>query len=103
MKIVEDISYDIQDVIDQIKDSFGFIYIKDTDSSGYIVLGSKVKLEIVFDEDEKKLNRASLILPSKEVDFVKDHNRAEVYSSSIESASQVVDLITRMLGGVVDD
>lgn len=103
MKIVEDISYSIKDIVNQIKDSFGFIYVEDTDHSGYIVLGSGVKLEIVFDEDEKKLNRASLNLPKKEIDFVKDQNRAEIYSSSIESSIQIVDLIKRMLGEIVDD
>lgn len=98
MKIIEDITYSIDDIIDQIQDTFGFVYTEDTDHSGYIVFGSGLRLEIEFDEEEKRLSKAILKLPSNEIDFTSGESVADIYSASIESSSQVIDLIVRMLG-----
>lgn len=103
MKIVEDISYNIDDVISQINDSFGFRYVEETDHTGYIILSRGIRLIIEFNESERKLDTAELLFPESRLDLVKDRNQVEIYASSIESATQIVDLILRMLGDSSDD
>ena len=99
MKIVEDITYSLDDIVDQIKESFGFIYNETDDHSGYITLDSQSDLNLVFNEEEKKLDSAIISLSSNEVDITDSSVAASTLISSIESAVQVVDLIERMLGG----
>lgn len=98
MKIVEDITYSLEDIINQIKDTFGFIYNEIDDSSGYIILGNKVKLNVKFNEDERKLDSAIIEFPKSQVEVAESTLNADIYSSGIESALQIVDLIKRMLG-----
>lgn len=98
MKIVEDITYSISDIINQIKEAFGFIYNEDTDHSGYIYLDDRTTLNLIFNEQERQLDSATIDMPS-EIDLTDNSVSASTLTSSIESAIQVVDLIKRMLGG----
>lgn len=99
MTIIEDINYSIEDVIDQIKETFGFIYTRSSDTSGFILLGSGVRLEIEFKDEGKGLESALIKFPRKEFDLAESSAMADLYSSCIESAVQIVDLINRMIGG----
>lgn len=103
MKIIEDITYSIDDIIDQIDKTFGFVYTEINDHEGYIILGSKIKMVFKFNEDERKLDSSIIEFPEKEIDLVKSPATADIYASSIESAVQVIDLINRMLGGSSND
>lgn len=103
MRIVEEINYSIDDIIDSINDELGFAYIKTTDSKGYINLGQGIKINIEFNEAERKLDKFELSFPRKDVDMTNSCTTAELYSSSIESAVQVIDLIKIKLGGVSDE
>lgn len=105
MKIIEDITYSIDDVVDQINRTFGFTYDPRSDHEGSITLGSKIKLDIVFEENERKLKSAQLVFPTDTLDFTENAVVADTYTSSIESATQIVDLIKRMLssGGTESD
>lgn len=98
MQIIEDITYSIDDIIDQIKETFGFIYNEVSDHEGYILLGSKIKLNIVFNEEVRKLDEAVIEFPKDKVDISESTSTVDIYSSSIESSVQIVDLIKRMLG-----
>lgn len=98
MKIIEDISYSIDDILDQIKETLGFSYIPTNDHQGYIILGTKVKLMISFFEETKGLESATIVFPSSSFDFVSSPSTSDIYLSCIESAGQIVDLINRMLG-----
>lgn len=99
MKIVEDITYNLDDIIDQIKEAFGFIYNETDDHSGYITLDSQSDLNLVFNEEEKRLDSATISLSTDEIDITDSSVTASTLVSSIESAMQVVDLVKRMLGG----
>lgn len=103
LKIIEDIAYSIDDIIDQIDKTFGFVYTKINSQKGYIILGNRVKLTLEFNEDDRKLDSAVLKFPSQEIDFIKSPATADIYASSIESAVQIIDLVNRMLGGNSDD
>ena len=103
LKIIEDITYSIDDIIDQIDKTFGFVYTEINDRKGYIVLGNKIKLTLEFNEDDRKLDSSVLKFPDQEIDFIKSPTTADIYASSIESAVQIVDLVNRMLGGSSDD
>lgn len=99
MTIIEDITYSLDDVVSQIKDTFGFIYTETSDHEGYILLGSGVRLSLKFLEEEKGLDFAILKFPELSFDLVESPTTADTYASSIESAVQIVDLIKRMLNG----
>lgn len=103
MKIIEDITYSIDDIVDQINSSFGFSYVEDSDHEGYILLGNNIRLDLVFNEDERKLDSAKLSFPSDVIELSKSQTQADIYSSSIESSVQIVDLVNRMLGGNQND
>lgn len=103
MKIIEDISYSIDDVVERINDDYGFTYTEETPSTGYIILGNGIRLEVEFEEEERKLKSALLKFPDHVIDLVKSQTTAELYATSIESASQIVDLINLMLGGGNED
>lgn len=103
MIIIEDITYSIDDIVDQIKSEFGFVYTEIDDHRGYIVLGNQIKLNLEFNEDVKKLDSAKIKFPTSSLDLAEGTTAAELYSSSIESALQIVDLINRMLGSDQDD
>lgn len=103
MKIIEDITYSIDDIVGQINSSFGFSYVEDSDYKGYILLGNNIRLDIVFNEVERKLDSAKILFPSDEIELTKSQSQADIYSSSIESSIQIVDLINRMLGGNSND
>lgn len=98
MKIIEDITYSIDDIAEQIRQTFGFEYISADDNEGYIVLSSQVELELVFNEQERKLDSALVRLPTNTMDLTDNTVAADTYTSSIESAVQIIDLIKRMLG-----
>lgn len=98
MKIIEDITYSLDDIIDQIKKEFGFIYTEISDHEGYVILGNTIKLNLVFNEEEKRLDHAKLSFPTKVLDLADSTTAAELYSSGIESSIQIVDLVNRMLG-----
>lgn len=98
MKIIEDISYSIDDIIDQVKTTYGFVYIEVDDYSGYILLDNRVRLDIEFDEDKKELDSAILNFSDTALDLTDNTVQADIYQSSIESAVQVVNLIKIMLG-----
>lgn len=98
VKIVEEITYSIEDIISQIEDTFGFIYTEISTSSGYVILGEGIKLNIEFNEDERKLDSAVIEFPKSEIDLAESTLNADIYSSGIESALQIVYLIKRMLG-----
>lgn len=100
MIVIEDISYSIDDIVDQINNEFGFSFIKEgeDDSQGTILLANGVKLYIKFNESERKLDSAEIGFPSMRIDISDSQSAAELYSESIESAIQIVDLIKRMLG-----
>lgn len=97
MRIYERNDYGLDEIINQIKTDFGFIYTKDTETSGYILLGEETKLMLEFDRDDT-LNKASIVFPSNTVDITVGNIKAEVYASSIEASLQIVDLIKQMTG-----
>ena len=99
MIVIEDINYSIDDIIDQVNTDFGFSYVEDTDNTGHYLLSPGVRLNLEFNETEKKLDSADLILPDNHIELSKSKVTSELYATSIESATQIVDLITRMLGG----
>lgn len=103
MKIVEDISYSIDDIIDALNDELGLSYIKSTDNKGYINLGKGIKLVIVFNEDEMKLDSVRLEFPTSRLDMTDNYTEAELYSSSIETSCQAIDIVKRMTGGLTDE
>lgn len=102
MKIVEDITYNLDDIISQIKESFGFIYNETDDHSGYIILDRQATLRLVFNEDETKLDSAIIEVPG-EIDLTNSTVSASTLTASVEAATQIVDLIKKMLGGDTDD
>lgn len=102
MKIVEDINYSLDDIKDQIRDTYGFEYIESDTDSGYILLSKGLELRLSFDMDQRELSSAKIILPGPVID-VSQGTAADIYSSSIESAVQIVDLINRMLKGEEKD
>lgn len=102
MKIVEDINYSLDDIKDQIRDTYGFEYIESDTDSGYILLSKGLELRLSFDMDQRELSSAKILLPSSVID-VSQGTTADIYSSSIESAVQIVDLINRMLKGEEKD
>lgn len=105
MTIIEDITYSLDDVISQIKSTFGFIYTETSDHEGYILLGSGVRLSLKFFEEEKGLESAIIKFPDISYDLIESPATSDTYSSGIESAVQIVDLINRMLssGGEEED
>lgn len=103
MRIIEDITYSIDDIIDQINSQLGFSYVDTSDHEGYILIGNGMKLSLTFDEFEKQLNSAEFSLPNQSFDLVESPATTDIYASGLESASQIVDLINRMLGGSSDD
>lgn len=98
MKIIEDISYSIDDIIDQIKTTYGFVYVETSDHSGYVLLDNKIRLNIEFNEDERKLDSVILNFSDTTIDLTDNTIQADIYQSSIESAVQIVNLIKLMLG-----
>lgn len=98
MKIVENINYSIDDVIDAVNDELGFSYIRSSDSSGYINLGKGIKVLISFNPDRRELESIRLSFPEKIISLLDSNVQAELYSSTIESAVQISDLIKSMLG-----
>lgn len=102
MKIVEDITYSLDDIISQIKESFGFIYNETDDHSGYIILDSQSTLNLVFNEDESGLDSAVVKIP-EEIDLTDSTVIASTLTASVEAATQIVDLIKKMFGGDTND
>lgn len=102
MKIVEDITYSLDDIIRQIKESFGFIYNETDDHSGYIILDRQATLRLLFSEDGSKLDSAIVEVP-EEIDLTNSTVSASTLTASVEAATQIVDLIKKMLGGDTDD
>lgn len=101
MKILEDFEYTLDDVVNQINSEFGFSCIDNgTPDKKYVLLGDGIKLYLDFKDNQ--LSSASLDFPSKEVDVL-NHLKLDIYSSSIESSAEIVNLITRMLGGKKDN
>lgn len=98
MKIIEDISYSIDDIINQIRQTFGFSYVELNDHTGYLRLDNKITLNLEFNEDVRVLDSAVVEFKSPLLDITTNTVTAEVYQSCIESAIQIVDLINRMLG-----
>lgn len=103
MQIIEDITYSISDIINQIQEVYGFTYVEVDDYTGYVVLDNKTTLNIEFNEEEKKLNSAVIELSDNIIDITDSSTTAEVCMSSIESATQVVSLIQRMLNNKSED
>ena len=99
MKIIEDIKYNIEDIISQIKSDLGFEFTTTDDRNGYVDFGSGLKLFISFTDDGSKIKSAMMKFPSVSYDLVKSPGNSDLYSSCIESSVQIVDLINRMLGG----
>lgn len=97
MTIIEDITYSLDDVIEQIKTTYGFIYTETSDHEGYILLGSGVRLSLIFFEEKKGLESAMLKFPEISYDLVKTPTTSDLYAAGIESAVQIVDMINRML------
>lgn len=95
--LIEDIDFSLDDIIDQLKETFGFIYIENDDTSGYIMLSAKVKLSLQFNDDLTRLESAVLDLPESSIDLVDSPATADTYSSCIESSQECIDLINRML------
>ena len=98
MKIIEDISYSIDDIINQIRQTFGFSYVELNDRTGYIRLDNKITLNLEFNEDVRVLDSAVVEFKSPLLDITTNTVTAEINQSCIESAIQIVDLISRMLG-----
>lgn len=98
MQIIEEITYSLDDIINQIKETFGFIYNSTGDSEGYILIGSGVRLSLKFFEEKRGLKSAVLKFPDISYDLVKSPATSDLYLSGVESAVQIVDLINRMLG-----
>lgn len=103
MTIIEDITYDLDDIINQIQDSFGFVYTSTNGHEGYIILSTNIKLVLDFNENTRKLDRATLVFPDSSIDYIKNESKSDIYLSCIESSAQIVDLIKRMLGEDKDD
>lgn len=103
MQIIEDITYSITDVINQIQEVYGFTYVEVNDHTGYVVLDNKTTLNIEFNEEEKKMDSAIIELSDNIIDITDSLTTADVYMSSIESATQIVSLIHRMLGNKSED
>lgn len=106
MKIIEDITYSLSDVFDKIESDLGFVYTEVSEEEGFITLGKGVKLSLTFKNEQ--LQTAVLKgLPSQIILISRaqeeDLSLLDFYSSCYESSSQVIDLITRMLGGESED
>lgn len=100
MRIIEDISYSIDDMIDAINEELGFAYIKSSEDTGYINLGQGIKLEFEFNTHKPSV---TLVFPNKEINVTKSVNMMELYSSAIESTAQILDVIDRMTPGHEDE
>lgn len=96
MRILEEneINYNIEDIINAVNDELGFSMIRTSDSTGDFRLGSGIKLSVNFDNDIKVV----LKFPSDEVDMSESYSQSESYSTAIESAQEIVDIIRRMTG-----
>ena len=97
MRIYERNDYGLDEIINQIKTDFGFIYTKTDELTGYIVLGEGTQLNLTFDIDNK-LENATLQFPSNSLDLTDGNIKAEIYLSSIDSSLQIVNLIKQMTG-----
>lgn len=98
MKIIEDIRYDLEDIIKQIKVDFGFVYKAKDDTSGTINLGGGYFLDLSFSEGPTLMS-AIMKFPTSSLDITKSTVALDMVSSCSESAAQVVDLIKRMTDG----
>lgn len=96
MRIIEDIEYSIDDMIDAINEELGFAYVKSSDSTGYINLGKGIKLEFEYNGHKPSV---TLVLPSREINVTESVQMMELYSVAIESTAQILDVIDRMTVG----
>ena len=96
MRIIEDIEYSIDDMIDAINEELGFAYIKSSEDTGYINLGQGIKVEFEFRSHKPSV---VLVFPDNEINVTKNVNVMELYSSAIESTAQILDVIDRMTVG----
>lgn len=96
MRILEDneLNYSIDDIVDAISGDVGFSMVKTTDTKGYFMLGSQIKLSVNFDNDGEIT--AELNLPSEDYDMTEGYSQVEMISTAIESAVQIVEIIRRM-------
>lgn len=96
MRIIEDINYSLDDIIEAIDDELGFAYIKSSESEGYINLGKGIRLEFEFNAHKPSV---VLVFPDNEINVTENVNVMELYSSAIESTAQIMDVVDRMVGG----
>ena len=85
----------------EVEDELGFSGVKTSETNGFFILGSQVRLNLLIKEDNSL--RVKLVFPSKELDLSETTARADIYSSAIESAIQIVDIINRMTGGAENE
>lgn len=104
MVVLEDNSYTLEDIINQIKKDFGFIYTKTSDYGGYILLTEDVTLRLSFNDNLTELTSALVELPSNNIDLTDSTLESDLILSVLESANQIVNLIKTKLrdGEVVD-
>lgn len=96
MRICEEssITYSIEDIIDQINNELGFSVVKTSDTTGYILLGNQIKLLINFDE----IVSVKLKFPTAVIDISEGTSQVELYSTALDSSTEVYDIIKRMTG-----
>lgn len=102
MRILEDngVNYTVDDISDAVRDELGFSIIKENENEWYYRLGSGIKLSVNFIDDIEII----LEFPDKEVDMSENYSKSESYSTAIESAQSITDIIRRMTGeGDSDD
>ena len=94
--------YDIQDILDEVEEQLGFSFVNVTTDSGYFLISGKIKFYLEFEEGKDVYMEVRL--PEKNIDVTENESMIELYSSSLESISQIRNIIVDMMGGeIIDD
>lgn len=87
-------AYTPQEIHDQIENEFGFVSYQNDNNDYEVSINSYVSVNVDYTENHPKL---SIVLSVDNIDVSNSQSELEILLSGLESSSEVVDMINRMV------